>query len=74
MTTKKLQTITSPAGEVMVVLPKAEYDHLIAIANEAAEDAADAATFAEVMANPESAKRLSPEETAEVLRRGRERR
>jgi DNA-binding XRE family transcriptional regulator len=43
------QTITSPAGEEMIVIPKAEYDALVqaakARADEAAEDTADAAMY-----------------------------
>lgn len=57
----------------MVVLPKADYDRLIAIANEAAEDMADAADFAARMADPESAKLLSPAESADALNRARQR-
>lgn len=42
-----VQTIKSPSGEEMVVLPRAEYDALLAAAAEAEEDAADAAIYAE---------------------------
>lgn len=55
----------------MVVLPKDDYDRLVALANEALEDAADAATFDAVMADPEGSKLLSVEESAAVLRRAK---
>lgn len=50
------QTIRSPSGEELVVLPRADYDALVAradadtAADEAAEDAADVALFDEAMA------------------------
>jgi hypothetical protein len=65
------QTITSPSGDTLVVLPKAEYDRLVAIAEEAAEDAADLAAHLAAKADPEGSKLLSPEESAAVLRRAR---
>ena len=37
----KLQTITAPSGEEMVVLPRSYYDRLLAAAAETLEDAAD---------------------------------
>lgn len=49
----KVLTFTTPKGEELVVLPKAEYDALTAIANAKAaedEDAADVAIFDERMA------------------------
>jgi len=56
---RKVLTFTTPKGEEMVVLPKAEYDELIAAANakaEAYEDAADVAIFDERMAELEAGK------------------
>lgn len=44
-----IQIIKTPTGEDMVVLPKSEYDALVSVAEEAAEDAADAAAFDEAM-------------------------
>jgi len=51
-----IQTITTPAGEEMVVMPRAEYETLITERDTAFEDGADAATFAAAMAE------LSPED------------
>ena len=39
------QIITTPGGEELVLLPRAEYDRLAALAAEAEEDAADAAAY-----------------------------
>lgn len=39
------QTITSPSGEELVVLPRAEYDRLVQLAADAEEDAADIAIY-----------------------------
>lgn len=50
-----IQFIKTPSGDEMVVLPKAEYDELIRIAEEAAEaaeDAADVAAYDAAMADP----------------------
>ena len=41
----KPQFIKSPSGDELVVLPRAEYDELVRIAEEAAEDAADVAIY-----------------------------
>ena len=51
-----IQTITTPAGEEMVVMPRAEYETLITERDTAFEDGVDAATFAAAMAE------LSPED------------
>jgi DNA-binding XRE family transcriptional regulator len=40
-----IQTILSPSGDELVVLPRAEYEALVAAAAEADEDAADAAMY-----------------------------
>lgn len=45
-----LQSIRTPAGEELVVLPRADFDALLAIAQEAEEDADDVAIFDERMA------------------------
>jgi DNA-binding transcriptional regulator YiaG len=39
------QVIKTPSGEEMIVLPRAEYERLTAIAAEAEEDAADIAAY-----------------------------
>ncbi len=39
------QTITTPGGEELVVLPRAEYERLARLAAEAEEDAADVAIY-----------------------------
>lgn len=39
------QTITSPSGDELVVLPRAEYENLVRLAAEAEEDAADVAIY-----------------------------
>jgi DNA-binding Xre family transcriptional regulator len=43
------QMITTPSGEEMVLLSRAEYDRLVALAAEAEEDAADVAAYDEAM-------------------------
>jgi len=42
-----VQTFTTPSGDEMVILPRAEYDALIEAAADAAEDAADARIYDE---------------------------
>jgi hypothetical protein len=39
------QTITTPSGDELVVLPRAEYETLVRLASEAEEDVADAAIY-----------------------------
>jgi ribosome-binding protein aMBF1 (putative translation factor) len=46
-----IQIIKTESGEDLVVLPRSEYDALIAAYEEALEDAADVAAFDEAMAN-----------------------
>src|SRR5579871_1998765 len=41
----KPQTITSPSGDELVVLPRAEYEALVAAARDDDEDASDAAIY-----------------------------
>jgi len=45
-----IQTITTPAGEEMVIMPRAEYESLLADRDDAFEDGADAAAFAAAQA------------------------
>jgi DNA-binding XRE family transcriptional regulator len=72
------QTIKTPAGDDLVVLPKADYDRLVAAAREKLEDAADARAAAHILARLESGeeetvpfeivKRLRTENRIKVLR------
>jgi len=47
----KPQTITTPSGEELVVLPRSDYEALVQAAAEALEDAADGAMFDARMAD-----------------------
>ncbi|QLP98652.1 MAG: helix-turn-helix transcriptional regulator [Rhodoblastus sp.] len=62
--------IKTPAGEELVILPRAEYDALVAAAADADEDAADAALFdarmADLAAGRDAA--LPPEVSAHILK------
>ncbi|PNG25342.1 helix-turn-helix domain-containing protein [Methylocella silvestris] len=64
------QIIKTPSGEELVVLPRAEYDALVAAVAEAAEDEADAAIYdsrkADLAAGRDA--RLPPEVSAALLR------
>ncbi len=64
-----VQTFRTPSGEEMVVLPRAEYEALLARAAEAEEDDADVAMFDERMAALETGvdETLPPEVGAHVL-------
>lgn len=62
-----IQTITTPAGEEMVVMPRADYEALIAEREEAFEDGADAAAFAAAMAAMSPQDVLPAEVTAAIL-------
>jgi DNA-binding XRE family transcriptional regulator len=66
----KPQTITTPNGEELVVLPRGDYDALVRAAEEAREDAADAAVFDARMAELQAGRdaRLPPEVSASMLR------
>lgn len=76
------QTIKTPAGDDLVVLPKADYQRLIAAAREKLEDDADAREAARVLARLESGeeetmpfdvvKRLRTENRIKVLREYRQ--
>lgn len=66
----KPQTITTPAGDELVVLPRAEYDALVAAAAAHEEDAADVAIYdarkSELARGSDA--RLPPEVSAAMLR------
>jgi len=47
----KHQIITAPNGDELVVLPRADYEELLRIAEDAAEDAADVAVYDERIAD-----------------------
>jgi DNA-binding XRE family transcriptional regulator len=63
------QIIRTPAGEELVVLPRSEYDAMIAALEEAAEDAADAAIGVERLADiaAGAATKMTPAESAGAL-------
>lgn len=75
---RKAQTIKTPSGEDMIVLPKADYDRLLAAARDKLEDEADAREAARILARLESGeeetlpfdivKRLRKENHVKVLR------
>lgn len=75
---RNAQTIKTPSGEDMVVLPKADYDRLLAAARDKLEDEADAREAARILARLESGeeetlpfevvKRLRAENRIKVLR------
>jgi MoxR-like ATPase len=66
----KAQTITTPSGDELVVLPRADYEALLAAAAAAEEDADDVAIYdarqAELTAGVDA--RLPPEVSAAMLR------
>ena len=64
------QIIRAPGGDEMVVLTRADYDDLVARAAEADEDAADAALFADRMADLKAGRDvvLPAEVTARLLK------
>lgn len=59
--------ITTPAGEEMVLLSRADFEDLARRAAEAAEDADDVAVFDAAMAARGAEPALSPRENADVL-------
>jgi mRNA-degrading endonuclease RelE of RelBE toxin-antitoxin system len=63
------QTIRTPGGEEMVMLPKAEYEALLRAAAEAAEDTADIAAYDSAKANLEGSERL-PFEVSQLMLQG----
>lgn len=62
-----IQIIKTPNGEEMVILPKAEYDELVRVAEEAAEDAADIAAYDTAMADPLGSEPLPAEVSRHIL-------
>lgn len=62
-----VQFIKSPNGEDMVLLSREEYDELVRIADEAAEDAADVAAYDAAMAEGIE---LTPIEVTQHIREG----
>ena len=62
-----IQTITTPAGEEMVVMPRADYEALLAQRQEAFDEGADAAAFAAALADMRPEDVLPAEVTAEIL-------
>lgn len=65
-----IQIIQSPSGDELVVLPRAEYEALVAAAGDTEEDAADIAMYdarkAELAGDPNA--NLAPEVSAMLLR------
>ncbi|MBV9566891.1 MAG: helix-turn-helix transcriptional regulator [Hyphomicrobiales bacterium] len=70
MATKSAKFITTPAGEELVILSRADYDALCSGAGDDIEDAADAALYAERKAALEAGldEKLPPEVSAAMLR------
>lgn len=67
---RNAQTIKTPSGECMVVLPKADYDRLLAAARDKLEDEADAREAARILARLESgAEETLPFEIVKRLRK-----
>ncbi len=66
----KLQTITTPGGEELVVLPRSDYEALVRAAADAAEDAADSAVFDARIAELQEGRdaRLPADVSASMLR------
>ncbi|RZJ42340.1 MAG: XRE family transcriptional regulator [Brevundimonas sp.] len=68
------QIITTPSGDELVVLPRADYDALIAARDDEAENAADVAAFDAAMAELGAARDagvdpiLPPDVSAAILR------
>lgn len=63
----EVQIITTPAGEELVVIPKAEFDALLERLAEEAEDAADVAVYDERTAAIRHEDILSPEASLAIL-------
>lgn len=70
---EKIQTFTTPSGEEMVIMSRAEFDRLAALAAEAEEDLADVAAYDEAMARLASGEdeRLPAEVSALMLKGAR---
>lgn len=69
-----IQIIHTPSGDELVVLPRAEYEALVAAAGDADEDAADIAMYdarkAELAGDPNA---ILPQEVSDMLLRGQTR-
>lgn len=67
---EKIRTFTTPGGEELVVMSRAEFDRLAALAAEAEEDEADVAAYDEAMARLASGEdeRLPAEVSALMLK------
>ncbi|MGB3390882.1 MAG: helix-turn-helix transcriptional regulator [Pseudaminobacter sp.] len=63
-----VQIIKTPGGEEMVVIPKADYDELLRLAEEAAENAADAAIYDARKAELQGKDSLPAEVSMAILR------
>ena len=65
------QIIRSPSGEELVVLPRAEFDRLTALAAEAEEDAADVAAYdSAIAALAEGAEAVLPARVSALILEG----
>lgn len=79
---RNAQIIKTPAGDTMVLLPKADYDRLLAAARDKLEDAADARAAARILARLDKGeestlpfqvvKRMRTENRIKVLREHRQ--
>ncbi|HJT12188.1 MAG TPA: helix-turn-helix transcriptional regulator [Dongiaceae bacterium] len=79
---RNAQIIKTPAGDAMVLLPKADYDRLLAAARDKLEDEADARAAARILARLEKGeestlpfqvvKRMRTENRIKVLREHRQ--
>jgi DNA-binding XRE family transcriptional regulator len=79
---RNAQIIKTPAGDAMVLLPKADYDRLLAAARDKLEDGADARAAARILARLEKGeeptlpfdvvKRMRAENRIKVLRQHRQ--
>jgi DNA-binding XRE family transcriptional regulator len=56
---RNAQIIKTPAGDAMVLLPKADYDRLLAAARDKLEDEADARAAARILARLEKGEELT---------------
>jgi antitoxin component HigA of HigAB toxin-antitoxin module len=63
------QTIRTPSGEELVVLPKAEYDALVQAVEEAEEEAADVGAYDAAKVDIAGSERL-PFEVAQMILKG----
>ena len=66
----KVQFIVSPSGDELAILPRAEYERLAALSDDAAEDVTDAAAYIEAKAEWQAEGRpvLPPELSSALLK------